>query len=308
MRRFSFSILLLALFVSGCALFGPQLPDIKKITDSKVVNPFFKTPPENLQDYQNRTWILLAESKNKNWFYDPYSIFEDEDGIVSFDAFVTERGYEDRLQPFNSTSIGPYLQKIDCFSNDQWSEIFYAQNMPKQETYVNPLKPAQDWGWIKIKPKTAMSYIRTRVCGRKFLDDKNVNYFLYQDGFSKVGSERGKSEGDTKQLLDQSSPVIFGPIPVFYEVLNNEVLMVDAKREIREMRILSYLLEGDFPKKNEMIFSANCQNNSYAVRMLGKGEVLRGKVGSKEAMYSVALNRACGNYGSYMKLVSRFTQ
>lgn len=27
-----------------------------------------------------------------------------------------------------------------------------------------------------------MAYVRSRLCGRKFIDDQNINYFLYQEG------------------------------------------------------------------------------------------------------------------------------
>jgi hypothetical protein len=131
--------------------FLPSAPPVDKITAAPVEHPFFNIPPMNLEDYQSRTWILLAESSSRAWFYDPYSLIQDKDEIVSYDAFFVPRSDKDNLQQFNATMVGPYRQKIDCFSNHQWSETFYADKMPNQETYKNPQKPNLEYGWIKIK-------------------------------------------------------------------------------------------------------------------------------------------------------------
>jgi hypothetical protein len=125
------SLVILSLILSitsGCT-FLPRPPDVAKITSPKIENPFFTIPPENLKDFQDRSWILLAESSTRNWFYDPYTLSEDEDGIITFDAFIAPRA-KSRLDRFNPTIVGPYRQKMDCFGNHQWSEIFYAQNIP----------------------------------------------------------------------------------------------------------------------------------------------------------------------------------
>jgi hypothetical protein len=301
MKKTLFFVLVTTFLVAGCT-FLPQPPDIQKITGPKVENPFFQIPPENLKDYQDRTWILLAESSTKNWFYDPYTLKEDSDGVMSFDVFVVNRESSSRLQAFNATSTGPYRQKIDCFTNHQWSEIFYAEHMPKQENYINTLKPNQEWGWIKIQPKTAMAYVRSKICGRKFIDDKNVNYFLYQDGLVKTPKE--KSADPIIQVMDALSPP--NPIsPTFFEVLNNEVLVVDAKKDIREIKISSYILEKDFPKKADFTFTANCQRNTYSVKVQGKANVITGAIEGKETLAAVAFNRTCGDHGAYMKIISR---
>ena len=300
MRRSLFLLSLWALLVSGCT-FLPQPPDVEKITTRKVENPFFQIPPENLKDYQDRSWILLAESSTKNWFYDPYTLSEDEDGVITFDAFISPRE-KTRLDRFNATMIGPYRQKMDCFGNHQWSEIFYAQNLPPSVTMSQANDPNKEYGWIRIRPKTAMAYIRSKICGRKFIDDKNVNYFLYQDG--QVKTEKEKSTDPIIQASDALSPAAPN-FPTFFEVINNGVLVLDSKKDVREIKIASYVLDKDFPKKGDFTFTANCQSNTYSVHVQGKGNIIRGTIEGKESLAAVTFNRVCGDHGAYMKAISR---
>lgn len=300
MKKSLFLLLVATLLVAGCT-FLPQPPDIQKITGPKIENPFFQIPPENLKDYQDRSWILLAESSTKNWFYDPYTLTEDEDGVISYDAFIAPRE-KMPLNRFNATIVGPYRQKMDCLGNHQWSEIFYAQNIPPAVAMSQANDPNREYGWIKIRPKTAMAYVRSKICGRKFIDDQNVNYFLYQDGLVKAPKE--KSTDPIVQAIDALSPP--NPnFPTFFEVLNNEVFVVDAKKDIREIRISSYILEKDFPKKADFTFTANCQGNTYRVKLQGKVNAITGAVEGKETLAAVAFNRTCGDHGTYMKTISR---
>jgi hypothetical protein len=297
------SLAILSLIVgitSGCT-FKVQPPDVAKITGPKIENPFFQIPPENLKDYQDRSWILLAESSTKNWFYDPYTLTEDEDGVISYDAFIIP-SEKSRLERFNATMIGPYRQKIDCLGNHQWSEILYAQNLSPSLMMSQTNDPNKEYGWIKIRPKTAMAYVRSKICGRKFIDDQNVNHFLYQDGLVKTHKE--KSTDPIVQAIDALSPP--NPnFPTFFEVLNNEVLVVDAKKDIREIKISSYILEKDFPKKADFTFTANCSSNTYSVKLQGKANAISGTVEGKETLAAVAFNRTCGDHGAYMKTISR---
>ena len=300
MKKSLFLLLAATLLVAGCT-FLPQPPDIKKITGPKIENPFFQIPPENLKDYQDRSWILLAESSTRNWFYDPYTLTEDEDGVISYDAFIAPRG-KTPLDRFNATIVGPYRQKMDCLGNHQWSEIFYAQNIPPAVAMSQANDPNREYGWIKIRPKTAMAYVRSKICGRKFIDDQNVNYFLYQDGLVKTQKE--KSTDPIVQAIDALSPP--NPnFPTFFEVLNNEVLVVDAKKDVREIKISSYILEKDFPKKADFTFTANCSSNTYSVKLQGKANAISGPVEGKETLAAVAFNRTCGDHGAYMKTISR---
>ena len=277
-------LLLLVLLVSGCTL-SPNLSNtsIDEMMNEKMESPFFFVPPLNLKDYKDRTWILLAESENRKWFYDPYTLSEDEDGVISFDMFNAPRIYKQDLDQFNAMIVGPYLQKIDCFSSNQWSETFYTKNLPEPQVTSPTVKPINGSGWVKIKPRTAMAYIRTRICGRKFIDDANVNYFLYQD-----------SETTTPQVM-----------PKFFEVIDNQVVVVDAKKDIREMRIASYALEKEFPKKGEFVYRADCQGNTNNLLGSDKKLVIAGAVGPKGSLSSVAFNRACENHGDYMKITSK---
>ena len=300
MKKSLLLLLVLVLTAGGCT-FLPQPPDVEKITGPKVENPFFQIPPENLKDYQERSWILLAESSTKNWFYDPYTLKEDEDGIITFDAFIAPRD-KYPLDRFNATIVGPYRQKMDCLGNHQWSEIFYAQNIPPAVLISQANDPTREYGWIKIRPKTAMAYIRSKICGRRFIDDQNINYFLYQDGLVKTPKE--KNADPIVQAIDALNPP--NPnFPTFFEVLNNEVFVLDPKKDIREIKISSYILDKDFPKKSDFTYTANCQSNTYSVKIQGKGNVISGAVEGKETLSAVAFNRACGDHGAYMKTVTR---
>lgn len=308
-------IALFALGLLTACTFLPTAPPVDKIVSTPIENPFFNIPPMNLADYQSRTWILLAESSSKAWFYDPYSLTQDKDDIVSYDAFFVPRSDKENLQQFNATMVGPYRQKIDCFSNHQWSETFYADKMPNQETYKNPQRPNLEYGWIKIKPSTALAYVRARICGRKFIDDKDVNYFLYQEGTMRfippkiVDSNGVLAKDPVKTLEPKEDPLISQAeltmnIPVFYDVINNEIKLIDSKRDIRSMRISSYLLDKNLTKKADYLFSANCPAKTYSFVLQGKAAQFQALEASKQSLPSVAFDRLCGNHGDYMTLVT----
>lgn len=300
--------------LAGCTI-GPKRQDYQSFMDEKVESPFFYVPALNQKDYAERTWILLAESKSKVWFYDPYTLNEDEEGVISFDAFTSPRE-KNALAPFNATIVGPYRQKIDCFSNHQWSETLYTKNMVAKAPLVGDIKPVNGSGWVKIAPRTAMAYVRTRLCGRKFIDDQNVNYFLYQDGalpapISQKAPVEVFDEKQNKQLVIAKQEAIIEPdntkLPVFYDVINNEVAIVDAKKDVRQMRLSSYVLGKDLAKQADYIFTANCQENSYVLISQGQSAKINNVV-DKTSLGAVAFNRACGSHGSYMKISNRGTR
>ncbi|MBU3625061.1 hypothetical protein ICN48_02240 [Polynucleobacter sp. JS-Safj-400b-B2] len=311
-------LILAILFIVGCTS-GPMRQNYQAMMNEEVESPFFYIPPLNQKDYSDRTWILLAESKTKVWFYDPYSLTEDEDGVLTYDAFIAPRA-KSNLATYNATMVGPYRQKIDCFSNHQWSETLYTQNIVSQRPLVGDTKPVNGSGWVKIAPRTAMAYVRSRLCGRKFIDDQNINYFLYQDGalpapIAQKAPVEVFDEKEKKQLTNAKQDATLGSTnskpPVFYEVINNEVSIVDAKKDVRQMKLSSYVLSRDFTKEADYIFMANCQENSYALMTQGQKEKSRGAIsavgaiGAKDSMSAVAFNRACGDHGAYMKLANK---
>jgi hypothetical protein len=300
--------ILLVVFVVGCTS-GPSRQDYQTAMDEKVNSPFFYVPALNQKDFADRTWILLAESISKIWFYDPYTLTEDQDGIISFDAFFSPRE-KNSLAPFNATIVGPYLQKIDCFSNNQWSETLYTKNMVSKAPLTGDTKPVNGSGWVKIAPRTSMAYVRTRLCGRKFIDDQNVNYFLYQEGalpalMAQKAPVEIFDEKLNKQIALPKEEVVItandAKPPIFYDVINNEVSVIDVKKDIRQMRLSSYVLGKDLAKQADYIFTANCQENSYSLTTQGQGPKSSGPIGARDSMAAVAFNRACGNHGAYMK-------
>jgi hypothetical protein len=281
--------------------------------NEEVESPFFYVPPLNQRDYTDRTWILLAESKTKSWFYDPYSLTEDEDGILTYDAFIAPRE-KSNLAAYNATIVGPYRQKMDCFSNNQWSETLYTQNIVSKGPLVGDIKPVNGSGWVKIAPRTAMAYVRSRLCGRKFIDDQNVNYFLYQEGslptpIAQKTPEEKFDEKENKQLVIAKEEVVLESVnakpPVFYEVINNEVTILDSKKDIRQLRLSSYVLGKDLIKQEDYSFTANCQEGSYLLSPQGLGTKSGGPIGAKDSMSAVAFNRACGDHGAYMKRANK---
>lgn len=305
-------LILAVLFAVGCTS-GPKRKDYQSFLNEEIDSPFFYVPALNQKDFADRTWILLAESKSKVWFYDPYTLTEDQDGVINFDAFFSPRE-KNSLAPFNATIVGPYHQKIDCFGNNQWSETLYTKNMVAKVPLVGETKPVNGSGWVKIAPRTAMAYVRTRLCGRKFIDDQNVNYFLYQEGalpapiakkefvdaFDESGNKRSViAKQDLGLVSENTKP------PVFYDVINNEVNVVDAKKDIRQMRLSSYVLGKDLAKQADYIFTANCQENLYTLATQGQSAKSVGAIGRRDSMPAVAFNRACGNHGAYMKVSNR---
>lgn len=304
-------LILATLFAIGCTT-GVKRQDYQSFLDEKVNSPFFYVPALNQKDFSDRTWILLAESRSKVWFYDPYTLSEDEEGVITFDAFISPRE-KNALAPFNATIVGPYRQKIDCFSNHQWSETLYVKNIQAKAPIVGDAKPVNGSGWVKIAPRTAMAFVRTRLCGRKFIDDQNINYFLYQEGaltapIAQKVSVEGFDEKQNKQLITAKQGTILESDntkpPVFYDVINNEVSIVDAKKDVRQLRLSSYTLGKDLAKQADYIFTANCQENSYTLTSQGQSVKLSNVV-DKASLGAVAFNRACGNHGSYMKFSSR---
>jgi hypothetical protein len=93
--------------------------------------------------------------------------------------------------------------------------------------------------------------------------------------------------------------------PSFYDVVNNQVTIIDAKKNIREMKIASYALDKDLSKKQDYVFTADCQNMTYGFSEQKSGSIPKQAIGEKDTFSAVALNRACGDHGSYVKLLNQ---
>jgi len=91
--------------------------------------------------------------------------------------------------------------------------------------------------------------------------------------------------------------------PVFYEVINNEIIMIDDKKNIREMKVSSYLLDKEFPKRSDYVFRANCGDKQLSFAPLGKPVVLKDLGAIPDSLENVAFNRLCGDHGEYMKII-----
>ena len=89
--------------------------------------------------------------------------------------------------------------------------------------------------------------------------------------------------------------------PIFYEVVNNEVKVIDAKKDIRQLKIASYNMDKDFSKRSDFIFQANCQNKTYSFVGNGQATKVESLSDLKKDMPNVAFNRACGEHGAYMQ-------
>jgi hypothetical protein len=172
------------------------------------------------------------------------------------------------------------------------------------------------------------------------LDEKNVNYFLFQDGklpfvkekaktpkaplpkcppegwLAKLGfsencvdpnlteawleSYRVEDQGSDSTKKELSSSPKSG-IPIFYEVINNEILALDVKRNVRQMKLASYYMDKDFTKREDLIFQANCLANTYTLSAAGKSSKVEVLSDSKGDLPNIAFNRACGDHGAYMR-------
>ena len=93
--------------------------------------------------------------------------------------------------------------------------------------------------------------------------------------------------------------------PVFYEVINNVVTVIDQKKDIREIRISSYELNKEFPKIADSVFRADCRAKTYRFAVQGKSGPVQELTDSPESLANVAFNRACGDHSGYMKFVTQ---
>ena len=316
MRLIILSLSLALLF--GCTSPGPS-PKVEK-------------PYRNLDAYKNGEWILLAESKTKNWHYDPKTLDAEEGGVVHFSMFWAPRtGAKPTLikgvnptisggssensttidekakfsEEFNTGAVGPYRQTIHCPGLHQLSEI------PENEVcdvshlggYIpTHLKPGDPECWVPIKPKTAMLVIAGRVCGRPLPLQKTKNYFLYQEGQISVFTDKNM----TPSVSDKTNGDHLDK-PIFYEVINNEYISLDSKNSIREMKVLSQPVTKRGGLTEDLVFKANCQNGTATFYKPGTVNADLIPIGSPTSLTGVAFDRICGSHDNYMKQVKKYS-
>ena len=204
---------------------------------------------------------------------------------------------------FDPEAIGPYLQKIGCSTNTQLSESLIDGSC---DVDANPqgsrasVSSGSSDCWSYIKSKSAMAFIRTRICGRKFVVDNTSNYFLYQTGFLPIQADQSKviKAGDV-------APHPLSPA-ITYEVINNEYIVTDVKNNIREMKVATYFLDKKGAHDSDYIYRANCQEGTDSFSKLGQSRVAMQPVGDLTSLSGVAFNRICGDHGQYMQQVKNF--
>lgn len=306
--------LALVFFLSGCS--------------SVLVTPPKETSKayRDFNAYLNGHWVLLAESAKIDWFYDPASLEMDEDYTVSFNSYwlpnevqrelanpsigenqvkntSVEQSILDNtnatLFEFNAT--GPYLQKINCFSNTQLSETLGTHSCDVGlNLQGSQAQPGSGECWHFIRPKTAMAYIQSRVCGRRFLMEESANYFLYQTGrLPSVKELARKTPPNSGSKERQTTAMSF-------EVVNNEYIVTNEKNNIREMRVASYFLDRKGMHDADYIYKASCRDSTYSFSKIGQPRVDMKKIGGPLSLSGVAFNRICGDHGIYMKQVKAF--
>lgn len=314
---------LIILSISLALLFGCTSPR---------PSPKVQKPYRNLEAYKSGEWILLAESKSKNWYYDPKTLNAEEGGIVHFSLFWAPRtgakptlikGVDPTIpanptensnaddekaefsEEFNTGAVGPYVQTIHCPGLHQLSEI--PENgvcdVSHLGGYIPPnLNQGDPECWVPIKPKTAMLVIAGRVCGRPLPLQKTKNYFLYQEGQIPVLTGKQMTPSDSNKINSDHLNEA-----VFYEVFNNEYISLDSKNSVREMRVLYEPLAKKGMRTEDLLFKANCQSRTAAFYRPGAANPDLKPVGSPTSLTGVAFDRICGSHDNYMKQVKKYS-
>ena len=303
--------LVLMLGLVGCTTIVKPLP-------AKVIEPY-----RDLNSYLHGKWIILAESLNNDWFYDPESLTMDEDYTVSYWSYwapnqrkrSVEAGSAKKVPAtkgeldsisismadddlFDREAIGPFLQKINCFTNTQLSESLINQSCdlgPNSATGM--MAPGASECWHFIKPQTAMAYIKTRLCGRKFVMNEGTNYFLYQSGRLPSADKKNVNRLPDSRRDDQQA------LPRSFEVINNEYIVVDEKNNTREMRIAAYVLDKKGAHDSDYVYRANCNDGTDVLTRTGQQSIGMAKIGEPSSLSGVAFNRICGDHAGYMTQV-----
>jgi hypothetical protein len=206
---------------------------------------------------------------------------------------------------FEPNSVGPYLQKIDCLTNTYMEESLIdgrceSVEVSNNSQSISKLDTVECWR--NIKSRTAMAFIKTRVCGRRFVMENTSNFYLYQTGKllpANKHSIKSQANGNIE------TPVVPAK---FYEVINNEYVVTDVKNDVREMRVASYLLDKKGSHDAEYLYQANCRAGTDVLIKLGQVKPAMKPIGDATSLSGVAFNRICSNHGTYMKQVKSFTK
>jgi hypothetical protein len=297
--------LLIVSVLSGCNQINPVA--IKK--DSKT----FQDP----NAYAQGKWSFLAESISKLWYYDSSSLTKNPEGVVSFESYSisasklvgNDKNLQnipvDKMDGMNPQIYGPYIQKIDCLFHYHSSQSMIDGSCDLSEAPPevrnSGMKDQMDC-WRKIKPKTAIAFIENRVCGRKLPMETIRNYFLFQDDPLISGGVQSNPVllKDSNLHADGSSK--------FYDVVNNEYILIDAKRNIRQMRVTSYILDKNLSSDGDYLYQASCSEKVDRLAKIGQGVAAMKPIGNSISFSGVAFNRICANHNQYMQLVKNFSR
>lgn len=415
------------LFTTGCgSLLSPFFPNS---ADADKKNAQIPLKPFTFSD-----WAYLADSSGLEWFYDPASLKQSAEGVISLEVITKAKGLpwpkigilpnakvdgldaipvgishpanppeiievivEPKLDPKLEQKLSPpadmgssqmaektvdlkldpklvkkvvpiiFLQpaliEIDCTLNvfkAQISEVYapsipFVLVIPGEKTVKSPSKIPEissslsDIGvskgeWKDIKGRTAMHWVKARLCGRTIFGNTVRYYFLYQEPppikppfkpqlkiltlagiiapmklsyFLEFNSlyKPIKPEPILPQPLIFNAlykPINLGgsppPPPIVFDILYKQIL-IDAKNGNKEMRLISYKLDKLLSDETLWSFRADCQNEKYQMNKLG--DKVAGEwqiIGNAISLSGVAFNRACGNHGDYMNTVNEFTK
>jgi len=310
MKLFKTSPLLLTFIalIAGCTAV-PVAQKPKIIETYQDMNSFFQGK-----------WVLLAQSSTRDWFYDPRTLSENEEGVVQFTSYwnyrdnakSAQRAAENSLQvtsnqevdrPIEKSIYGPYLQKIDCSTHAHMTESLIDGRCDLSDDPQNSqnslIRPGAIECWRNTKRKVAITFIENRVCGRKFPMERTKNYFLFQqdDLQSTINASNDSAESAGENHKTN-----------FYEVINNEYVLVDAKKNIRQMRVSKYRLDKNLSLSKEYLYQANCTEKTDNLALPENGFSNMRPVGIATSFSGVAFNRLCADHGRYMRQVARYTK
>ena len=86
-----------------------------------------------------------------------------------------------------------------------------------------------------------------------------------------------------------------------------EYIIIDAKLDIREMKVLAQALSKKESTTRDYIFRANCQNKTGSLYLPSKEVAEMAMISSPTSLIGVAFDRICGNHPDYMKEVKKYS-